>query len=57
MKIAAIQAPGSRQKEQALPLVNVAAAGCMASMLRLLSKALRLVEVALISPKQYGDFA
>jgi len=57
MKIVAIEAPRSSQKEQAAFLVTVSAADFMASMLRLLSKALRLVEAALTSPKQQGRFA
>jgi len=57
MKIAATEAPRSRQKEQASFLVTVSAPDFMTSMLLLLSKALRLVKASLISPKQQGGFA
>jgi uncharacterized membrane protein len=57
MKITAIEGPKSRQKEQASFLVTVAAVGIMVSMLRLLSKALRLVEAAFVCPKEQGRFA
>jgi len=57
MQIAAIEAPRTRQKEQASFLVTVSAADFMASMLQLFSKALRLVKAALMNPKQQGGFA
>jgi hypothetical protein len=56
MKITAIEGPKSRQKEQASFLVTVSAVGFLVAILRLLSKALRLVEAALICPKQQGRF-